>query len=214
MILMICGAPGAGKGTQAELLEDRFKFLKLSTGSLLRRHVKEQTPLGKKIEATMASGQLVSDDILLEMVSEWINQNRSKHLILDGYPRNINQVKDLESLDLGNLLQVVHLDVPRDALRARLEGRRTCDECGASYHLSFKPPPQNGICSVCGKGHVVQRPDDSPASVAKRLDVYDEMTSPVVRYYSDKGRFTAINAAGDPKSVHEKLSSALDLGGL
>lgn len=192
MNLVLFGAPGSGKGTQAERLRDKFSLKHVSTGDLLRDAVAKGTKLGKKVEGIMAAGELVSDEIVLELIREVVNEVKDddsvKGWILDGYPRTIAQAEALSELlaGVGDAIDsVVVLDVDRDAVISRLSSRRSCPECKAVYNVLNKPPAVEGKCDKCGHD-LVHRKDDRPETIANRLDVYEAQTAPILEYYEGK----------------------------
>lgn len=192
MNLLLFGAPGSGKGTQAERLRDRLSLQHVSTGDLLRDAVARGTELGKKVEGIMAAGELVSDEIVLELIREAVENVRAddtkKGWILDGYPRTMVQAKELNGLltDIGEAIDcVVVLEVDRDAVISRLSSRRSCPECKAVYNVLNKPPAVEGKCDKCGGG-LVHRKDDQPETIANRLDVFQDQTAPILDFYEDK----------------------------
>jgi adenylate kinase len=211
MIVILTGAPGAGKGTQADLLASRRGVRKLSTGDALRKHVKLGTPIGKVAGAVMERGDLVSNEILLDILKEELKAIDSGEIVLlDGYPRNIAQA---ESLDIAGGLHkigvVIHLDVERQDLISRLSGRQVCGSCGASFHKADFPSKKDGVCDRCG-GNLYQRPDDSPDSVAKRLDVYDQSTKPVLDFYQKKGLYQKVDGTGSPEEIYSRLEAYIE----
>jgi len=210
MIVVLTGAPGAGKGTQAELLAKREGFKKLSTGDALRKHVKLATEIGKVAGAIMERGELVSDDILFRMLKEeLLSLNPQEVILLDGYPRNIGQAKTLESLqEVHPVKGVVQLEVPRAELIERLSGRRVCNGCAATYHQEENPPLTAGVCDKCG-GAVAQRADDRPDVVAVRLDVYLRSTAPVVDFYRAKGLLKDVSGVGELESIYKNLREVI-----
>lgn len=209
MIILLMGAPGAGKGTQADLLASNLGYRKLSTGDALRKHVKLGTEIGRVAGAIMDRGDLVPDDVLFKVLSEELSSDSSVVTLLDGYPRNVDQAKALEALKSSAVKGAIHLDVAKDVLISRLSGRRVCSSCGSTYHMSSSPPDQCGKCRKCGAS-VVQRPDDRQEAVAVRLDVYEKNTRPVLQYYSEKGRCWHIDGTGDAGEVFSRLKAVID----
>lgn len=194
MNLVLFGPPGSGKGTQAERLRDDLRLRHLSTGDLLRDAVARESELGKKVKSVLASGQLVSDDIVLALMRDAIAAVGADRglagWLLDGFPRTIGQAEGLDRLlaELGQKIDaVVVLDVARNAVVDRLSGRRTCTQCKTVWHVRNNPPAAEGICDRCG-GKLVQRDDDRPETIAARLDVYEKQTRPILAYY--RGRVT------------------------
>jgi adenylate kinase len=213
MIFLLIGAPGAGKGTQADLLADKGGFVKISTGDALRMHVKAGTDVGKQAEAIMARGELVPDSVLLNILRAELVHAGDKHVILDGYPRNVPQAETLKGLeDHFPVRGCIHLDVKRDVLIERLAGRRVCSGCQSSYHVSASPSRVAGVCDRCGKG-LVQRPDDEPKSISVRLDVYDRNTQPVLDYYKGRNLYCRINGLGDPLEIFKEIQAVIGEAG-
>ena len=208
MITLLIGPPGAGKGTQADLLVEKCGFRKLSTGDILRKHIRDKTEIGLVAAKIVASGMLVSDEILLELLKQELGQCRSDKVLLDGYPRNLSQAATLDSIEFATVDRVIHIDVNREELIARLSGRRTCLGCGASYHLTSNRPKQDGTCDKCG-GELVQRPDDVEDKVVYRLEVYDSMTLPVLEYYRSRGLYHRVDGCGKTSSVFSRLEAEL-----
>ena len=192
MNLVLFGAPGSGKGTQAERLRDRFSLKHISTGDLLRDAVARGTELGKKVESIMAAGELVSDDIVLQLIKETVGSVKADESLsgwmLDGYPRTVGQAKMLDGLlaETSEAIDsVVMLEVDRDAIIERLSARRSCPKCKAVYNVLNMPPKQEGICDNCGT-ELVHRKDDHPETIANRLDVYEQQTVPILGHYEGK----------------------------
>lgn len=214
MRVVMLGAPGSGKGTQAQRLQRDHGMLQISTGDLLRRAVADRTALGMKAKAAMDAGELVSDDIVLGMIEERIGQpDAAAGFILDGYPRNRSQAADLEKvLDKRGLTidAAVLMDVDFDVLMKRLTGRRTCSATGAVLNIYFSPPEALEACRKAG-GELVQRADDNEETIANRLKVYQRDTAPLIEYYRDKGLLQTIAATGDVDAVYASLERALGL---
>lgn len=184
MRIALFGPPGAGKGTQAAFVTDRFSIPQISTGDLLRAEVKKGSPLGAKAKGYMDKGQLVPDSLVLNIMKNRLSApDCAKGYILDGYPRSVSQAEALQSI--LNLDAVVFIDVDETTLVRRITGRRMCS-CGATYHLEFAPPKKDGSCDKCGKS-LYQRDDDKEATVRSRLIVYRDQTLPLVDHYSKKG---------------------------
>lgn len=209
MITILTGPPGAGKGTQADLLVERKGFAKLSTGDALRSQIQDGTDIGKKAESFMSSGQLVPDKILLEVLGAELTKRKGTRILLDGYPRNVVQVATLDSLASDfPVTSVVDIQVPKELLVERLCGRRVCGSCGASYHTEFSPPRPDGSCPKCGT-MVVQRPDDSEEKAGIRLDVYDNETRPILELYDQRGICRHVDGCGDLESVYQRIDNAI-----
>jgi adenylate kinase len=209
LIVILTGAPGAGKGTQADLLAQREGFKKISTGDALRKQIKEGTEIGNKAKAIMAEGKLVPDDVLLGILKAELDAARGCPILLDGYPRNVAQAKALQDLvGKEGVRGAVHLDVDHSALIQRISGRRTCVNCGASYHVLTSPPKKEGVCDRCGS-EVIQRPDDTEEKVKVRLGVYESETRPVLDFYKDLGLYHRIDGNGPSESVYQALAAQL-----
>lgn len=210
MIVLLMGAPGAGKGTQAELLASKLGLRKLSTGDALRKHVKLGTEIGRLAGSIMDRGELVPDEVLFKILTEELSSaGQDIVTLLDGYPRNVAQAKALEAWRLNDVRAAIHLDVPRDILISRLSGRRVCGSCGATYHIEHNPPDMNGLCKKCG-GNVSQRPDDRAEAVAVRLEVYEKNTRPVLDYYSENGKCRHVDGAGGAEIVFGRIKGIID----
>ena len=214
MIVVLTGAPGAGKGTQADMIASRAGFRKVSTGDALRKHVQVKSPIGQQAEAVMARGELVSDEILFEILREELGPNSEEKILLDGYPRNVAQAKTLNSLGkVHPVVLAIHLDVDAGELVTRLSGRRVCGNCGATFHVRLTPTKASGICDKCG-GSLQQRTDDREESVRTRLSVYDSTTKPVLEYYREKGLYDRVDGMGTTEEVFSKLNASLNRLGL
>ena len=213
MILVLIGPPGCGKGTQADLLVERQGFKKLSTGDLLRSHVKDKTSVGQRAESYMAQGKLVPDSILMEILGQEIRKIGDK-VILDGFPRNLSQARELEEL-LGGFgrVAVLSIKVDEEEIVKRIAGRRTCGKCSASYHVLFNPPRVDGNCDKCGS-ELVQRPDDNAEKVKVRLDVYKKDTQPVMEYFSKRCFLEDIVGTGDKEDIYMRLAGAIITAGI
>lgn len=187
--LILLGPPGAGKGTQAQMMVEHFKLPQISTGEILRGAIASGSELGEKVKSFVQSGSLVPDQLVITLLLERIQQNDCKSgYILDGFPRTVGQAEGLgEALGKkgSRLSSVIAIIVPDSELMERLAGRRTCNNCGASYHIKFTPPAKNDTCDKCGSG-LVQRKDDSEEVISNRITVYHDQTSPLIDYYSKK----------------------------
>jgi adenylate kinase len=197
MKLILLGAPGAGKGTVAKLLTKIDGSVQISTGDILRAAVAAGTELGKKAQAAMNAGELVSDDLIMGIMGDRLKEDDCKNgYLLDGFPRTIPQAEALKVLltDMGEELDaVVNIDVPRDVILDRLTTRRTCEDCGEIYNVKSKPPKEEGKCDKCG-GAVVQRDDETEAAISNRLDVYNEQTAPLAGFYEKEGMLLTVSA--------------------
>lgn len=210
MRIILFGAPGSGKGTQGDLISRRYKYPKISTGDLLRRAVREGTDLGKKAEAQMNRGALVSDDIVEGLVRERITApDARKGYLLDGFPRNLDQVLSLEAMDGGRPELAIEVDVDRNVLIERLQSRRTCRSCGAIFNLLLKRPGIEGRCDVCG-GELYQRADDRPEVIGKRLEVYEEETRKIKNHYREKSVYRRVDGSGPVEAVFARISEILE----
>jgi adenylate kinase len=210
--VVLLGAPGAGKGTQAKMLIDRFKIPQISTGDILRKAVADGTPLGKEAKVIMDSGGLVSDKIVLGLVEERLKQPDCKNgFILDGFPRNTAQAEALDKILTGSsmpLTVALNIDVDLNDLLKRLTGRRTCKSCQQMYNIFFSPPKKEGTCDKCG-GELFQRDDDKEATIKKRLDVYQQQTAPLIDYYSKKKIMKTVAGVGSIDDIFKKAVAAL-----
>lgn len=212
MKLLIMGPPGAGKGTQAEVLVKELNITHISTGDMFRAAIKEGTEMGKKAKEYMDAGKLVPDEVVVGMVKDRLSQPDCKEgFLLDGFPRTIAQAEALDetlkSVDI-QLDGVINVEVPREKLMARLTGRRVCKGCGASYHVIFNPPKVEGKCNSC-EGDLYQRDDDNEATVSNRLDVYENQTQPLIEYYKAQGILKNINGDQDINLVLKEILSSL-----
>ncbi|MCI4458531.1 MAG: adenylate kinase [Thermocrinis sp.] len=205
MILVFLGPPGAGKGTQAKLLSQRMGFLHLSTGDLLREAVKNQTPLGKKAKEYMDRGELVPDELIVQLIEE--TMPKDGNVILDGFPRTVNQALALEEMLRAKgekISKVLFFDVPDEVIIDRLSGRRVCSKCGAVYHVKYYPPKVEGVCDLCG-GTLVQRDDDKEEVVRKRLEVYRKQTQPLIEFYQERGIIYKLDAGKGVEELFEEV---------
>ncbi|HMM46101.1 MAG TPA: adenylate kinase [Candidatus Macondimonas sp.] len=212
MRIVLLGAPGSGKGTQAKLLMERFGVPQISTGDLLRAAVAAKSPLGLKAKAAMDAGELVSDEIVLGMIRERLAEADAKAgFILDGFPRNGAQAAALDALlsELGqDIDRAVHIQVSFDELLKRLTGRRTCTQCGALYNVYFSPPRQEGVCDRCG-GALMHRDDDNEQTISRRLRVYEEQTQPLIDYYQAQSKLATVSGSGEVTEILRRVSEAL-----
>lgn len=212
MRIVLLGAPGAGKGTQAKLLIEKYKIPQISTGDMLRAAVAAGTPLGKEAKAIMDKGEFVSDAIVLGLVEERVSQPDCKAgFILDGFPRNTKQAEALDVLlaKLGMpITAAISVDVPLDDLMKRLTGRRTCKSCGQMYNIYSSAPKKEGVCDKCG-GVLFQRDDDNETTIKKRLDEYEAKTAPLAGYYKGKGIMKSVPGTGSIDDIFKKMCAAI-----
>jgi adenylate kinase len=210
--LILLGAPGAGKGTQAQKLATRFGIPQISTGDMLRAARREGTPLGKEAERYMSAGQLVPDQVVIGLVEERLGRPDAKSgFILDGFPRTIPQAETLGKVlqKLGRApLRVIDVQVPESVLIERLGGRLSCPRDGASYHVKFTPPKKEGVCDTCGTA-LVTRADDKPEAISQRLREYHDKTAPLVDYYQKAGLLRTVDGVGELELVLGRVTSAL-----
>jgi len=215
MKLVLLGPPGAGKGTQAAMLVEKFGIPQISTGDMLRAAVREQTPMGVKAKEFMDAGGLVPDEVVIGIVRERLQQSDCEAgFILDGFPRTVPQADALKQtlIDLGKPLDAaISLEVNIDALVERLTGRRTCGQCGKGFHLKFDPPAADGRCTAC-RGELVQRADDQEETIRNRMAVYQELTSPLVEYYRGEGLLTTVDGMLEIATVQREIVAALQAG--
>lgn len=214
MNLILLGPPGAGKGTQAKRLEERHGLIQLSTGDMLRAERASGAPLGKKVQAIMDSGQLVSDDIIVDLIAARIDRlPKGQGFILDGFPRTQPQAEALDAMLAKKGLRldyVIEMKVDESALVDRLAGRFSCAKCGASYHDIHHRPRREGICDVCGSSDFIRRPDDRPETVKARLKTYRELTAPILPYYRAKGVLRTVDGMAPIDRVAAEIESVLE----
>ncbi|NLL62657.1 MAG: adenylate kinase [Ruminococcaceae bacterium] len=209
MNIIFLGAPGAGKGTQAELIAKKYNIPTISTGNIIREALKSGTEMGFKAKAFIEAGQLVPDEVVIGIIKERLAKGDCENgFILDGFPRTIPQAKALDVMGV-RIDKVVDIEVPDENIKARMTGRRVCGTCGASYHLEFKKPAQNGICDSCG-AELIQRKDDAPETVADRLSVYHKQTEPLKKYYEEHGKLEIVDGLGDVAEITAHIEKALE----
>jgi adenylate kinase len=207
-IIVLIGAPGAGKGTQARLLEERRGIPQISTGDMFREMKSSDTPLAREVQAIMASGKLISDDITYKIVRQRTSKpDTAESYLLDGYPRTAIQAEQLEELakEQGKEIQAIEIDVPRDELFKRLTGRRSCSVCGEIYNIYSKPPKHDGFCDLHPETPLEHRADDSEEKVSVRLATYDELTKPLLDYYDRTGRLKKVDGTGEIEDIYRQL---------
>ncbi len=213
MKIIMLGAPGAGKGTQAQMIADKYNIPHISTGDIFRANIKNGTELGKKAKEYMDKGLLVPDELTVELLLDRVaNEDCKDGYVLDGFPRTIPQadVLDAELTKLGDKVDfAVKVDVPDENIVRRMSGRRACLKCGATYHIEHIPPKQEGICDKCGS-ELVLRADDAPETVQNRLSVYHEQTQPLIDYYDKKGILRTVDGTKDMKDVFNAIVDILN----
>ena len=212
MRLVLLGAPGAGKGTQAKKLIEKYSIPQISTGDILRKAVADGTPLGKEAKSYMDSGGLVPDSVVIGLVKERLAQDDCKAgYILDGFPRTTPQAEELDNVlsAMNSPLDVaLSVDVDKDDLMKRLTGRRTCKSCQQMYNIHFSAPKKDGVCDKCG-GELYQRDDDQEDTIRNRLDVYEKSTAPLIDYYGNKGILKAVKGEGSIDDIFNQIVSIL-----
>ena len=209
MNLILLGAPGAGKGTQAEVISEKLSIPQISTGNILREAVKNGTECGIKAKSFMESGALVPDEVVIGILKDRIAEDDCKNgFILDGFPRTVPQAEALEKMGV-NIDKVLSIDVEDAAIQARISGRRVCEKCGASYHIQYNPTKVEGICDKCG-GNAVQRKDDAPDTVIKRLKTYHVQTAPLADFYAERGKLVRVKGQDGVAETSKLVLEALN----
>lgn len=209
MKLILLGAPGAGKGTQAEKIVDKFGIPAISTGNILRAAVKDGTEMGLKAKSFMDAGQLVPDEVVIGIIKERLKEKDCENgFILDGFPRTIPQAQALEDAGI-EIDKVVDIEVPDEKITKRMSGRRVCAKCANSYHLEYKKPQTDGVCDACG-GELIQRKDDAPETVQARLVEYHEMTEPLKDFYQNLGKLVIVEGQEEVADTTALVFKALE----
>ena len=207
-IIVLMGAPGAGKGTQARLLQERLHLPQISTGDIFRALKNAQTPLAQEVRDIMEQGQLVPDELTIRLVKERTAQPDCQNgYILDGFPRTPAQAASLEKLaaEQGNSIVAIQIDVPRELLEKRMTGRRNCPVCGEIYNIYFKPPRHDNVCDFHPEAELVHRADDNVETVKARLATYEQQTQPLIDYYKAAGLLRTVDGTGEPEAIYEDV---------
>ena len=212
MKIIMLGAPGAGKGTQAKMIAEKFAIPHISTGDIFRANIKNGTELGKEAKTYMDKGLLVPDELTVKILLDRVAQDDCKNgYVLDGFPRTIPQANVLDKAlaELGDRIDyAVNVDVPDENIIDRMSGRRACVNCGATYHITHIPPRKEGICDTCGAG-LILRDDDKPETVKNRLNVYHDQTQPLIDFYTGKGVLKSVDGTADMKDVFDAIVKIL-----
>lgn len=212
MKIVLLGPPGAGKGTQAKSISNRYSIPHISTGDIFRKNISENTPLGIEAKQYMDNGQLVPDEVTINMVKDRLQDDDCKNgYLLDGFPRTVHQAEALQEFIQGRgeeLDTALCIEVPMNFILERMTGRRVCPSCGASYHVKFNPPMVTGKCDVCGSD-VIQRKDDTEETVQERLDVYQRQTQPLIDFYRDKNQLSVVDGTKAINEVFESICKVL-----
>jgi len=207
--LILLGAPGAGKGTQADAIEETYGFKKISTGDIIRAEVKSKTEIGLKVKSIMEKGELVSDEIVLALLKNRLKKNDLVNgYILDGFPRNRKQAEELSRIPVEREV-VLYLEVDEDVVVKRLLSRLTCSDCGEIFNILSDPPKKSGICDQCG-GKLILRADDNEKTIRNRIAVYVEKTLPVIKYYEENDTLTKLDASQSIENVFADIKGVLD----
>lgn len=209
MNIIFLGAPGAGKGTQAEIVSKKLSIPTVSTGNIIRAALKDETEMGLKAKEYIEAGKLVPDDVVIGIIKDRLSENDcAKGFILDGFPRTIPQAKALD--DMGIVIdKVIDIEVADENIAKRMSGRRVCKSCGSSYHTEYKKPAKEGVCNACG-GELVRRKDDAPETVLERLKVYHEETEPLKEYYASKGKLVIVEGQEEVSDTTALTLKALE----
>ncbi len=210
MNLIMLGAPGAGKGTQAQILNERYSIPTISTGAIIRGAIKNETPTGKLAKAYIEKGELVPDEVVIGIIKERLSEPDCKNgFILDGFPRTIPQAEALYELGI-EIDKVIDIEVSDDVIVKRLSGRRECPKCSATYHIENKPSKMGGKCEKCGEV-LITRADDAPETIKSRLSVYHSQTEPLIEFYKKKGNLISVDGEAELSGITEAIVEALSL---
>lgn len=216
MRIILLGPPGAGKGTQAKLISEKYSIPHISTGDMFRKNISEKTPLGIEAKRYMDNGQLVPDEVTIGIVKDRLKlEDCKKGFLLDGFPRTVKQAEALDEILKDNEQKIdtaLLIDVPKEFILERMTGRRVCSKCGASYHIKFNPSKNGEKCDICN-GDLIQRKDDTEATVKERLDVYDRQTQPLIQYYKKQDALSEVEGTGEITEVFKKVSIVLGVVG-
>ncbi len=209
MNLILLGAPGAGKGTQAEVICEHLRIPAISTGNIIREALSAGTELGRKAKSFMDEGKLVPDDVVIAIIKERLSKPDCQNgFILDGFPRTVPQAEALDEMGV-RIDKVIDIEVADEKIQQRLSGRRVCGACGSSYHILYKPSSQEGVCNKCG-GALIQRKDDHPDTIKQRLHVYHEQTEPLKDYYAKAGKLTVVEGQEEVADTTKLTLAALE----
>lgn len=209
MNLILLGAPGAGKGTQAEVISKKLSIPAISTGNIIREAIKNATEMGRKAQEYVEAGKLVPDEVVIGIIKERLSEDDCKNgFILDGFPRTIPQAEALDKMDI-RIDKVISIEVSDDDIVKRMSGRRVCESCGASYHVSYKKPSVEGKCDFCD-GNLIRRKDDAPETVLERLAVYHDQTKPLKDYYSQSGKLRIVEGQEEVADTTRLTLKALE----
>lgn len=212
MKIILLGPPGAGKGTQAKFISEEYSIPHISTGDIFRKNISDKTPLGIEAKEYLDKGQLVPDEVTINIVKDRLSEDDCESgFLLDGFPRTVYQAEALDSFLNANdnkIDMVLLIDVPRELIFDRMTGRRICPYCGASYHVKFNPPKLKDKCDICNND-IIQRKDDTESTVKDRLDVYEKQTEPLINYYKKQGVISTIEGSGEINQVFQRAKSAL-----
>ena len=214
MRIVLLGFPGSGKGTQAKMMAEKYRVPQISTGDILRAAVADKTEIGKKVAAVMVAGELVSDDIVIDAVTDRLRSAESRRgFVLDGFPRSIPQAQELDTRLgwMGRSLQLaLHFSLDNDAVVKRITGRLTCGKCGAIFNRFFSPPVKQGVCDQCGSKKLEHRSDDNEKALRARLEAYERDTSPLISYYRAQHKLRTISASGDVAGIFAAICEVVD----
>ena len=208
MKIVMLGAPGAGKGTQAKMIAEKYSIPHISTGDIFRANIKNGTELGKKAKTYIDAGQLVPDELVVDLVIDRFKEDDCKNgYVLDGFPRTIPQAEALDNMGV-EIQHVINIDISDEKIINRMSGRRACLNCGATYHIVYNPSKKEGICDTCGQ-QLVLRDDDKPETVKKRLSVYHDQTQPLIDYYKNEGILAEVDGTKDMEEVFQDIVNIL-----